>query len=143
MSAVKAFWVSVAALVALIIVGTVVGFGLGWFGKAADVVSANNTEKQYTVVIGHYNSLIVAAENACDAQKAAPKSTPGTVMVENPSLAYGATYRRIAGDYKSSIDNPFEGKIVKPEGYPTSAQLDAIDTKDWCTVAPQVRALHQ
>lgn len=134
---------SIAAFVALAVLLGIAGFALGWFNKGTKVVSASNVEKQYGVVIGKYNDMIAGAQNVCTVQKAGekPKTEQSPTLVESPTLAYEATFRKLVADYNKTVDNPFEGQIVVPPGYPTSSQLNNLDTKNWCTVSDQLKAL--
>ncbi|MEH0110641.1 hypothetical protein V6N00_13095 [Tersicoccus sp. MR15.9] len=129
----------------VLVIGALVvaGLALGWFGRGAHVISAGNVEKQYGVVIGQYNDMIAAAENACTAQASAKKTTSkdDAQLFEDPTTARAATFRSLVAKYSATVDNPFEGQIVVPPGYPTSAGLHGLDTKDWCTVSGQLQEL--
>ncbi len=136
-------WSGAAAAVALIVMLVLLSLGLGWFGAGAHVVSAENVQKQYGTVIGEYNDMVVAAQNACTVQKSVGKASTDKepTLVESPTLAYEATFRNLVSKYSATVDNPFEGKVVVPPGYPTSHQLAGLDTTDWCTVSSQLQSL--
>ena len=139
----KLFWKIIGLFVALSIVFGLVGLGLGWFNKGVDIVSPQNVEKQHAQVIGKYNSMIAAAQNTCTIQTSGV--TPGTdrspTMIEDPTMAYQATFRNIVVEYNSSVDNLFKAGIVAPPGYPDSVDINSIDTTDWCTVDEQLLAM--
>lgn len=104
---------------ALIVLLMVVGFGLSWLGAAGEVAGPNNVRSQYAGVIGDWNALEAAAENACGA--ADQNSQAGPTLLEDPALAYKAQYRHIAVDFNRRQQNIFEAKAVGPSGYPPSA----------------------
>ncbi|MCC3299655.1 hypothetical protein [Arthrobacter caoxuetaonis] len=134
---------SIAAIVGLAVVTGLLGLGLGWFNAGTKVISAGNVKKQHTVVIRQYNDMIAAADNACSAQEAASgtKTDKDALVLESPIAAREATFRSLVSKYSATVDNPFEGQIVVPDGYPTSAELSDLDTSDWCTVGAQLKDL--
>lgn len=134
---------TIAAFVGIVVVLGVIGLGLGWFNAGTKVVSAGNVKKQHAVVIGQYNDMIAAADNACSAQEAASgtKTDRDALVLESPIAAREATFRSLVSKYSATVDNPFEGQIVVPDGYPTSAELSDLDTADWCTVGAQLKDL--
>lgn len=134
---------AIAALVALSVLFGLIGLGLGWFNAGTKVISAGNVKKQHTVVIGQYNDMIAAADNACSAQKAVAgtKTDKDALVLESPIAAREATFRSLVSKYSATVDNPFEGQIVVPDGYPSSADLAGLDTSDWCLVNAQLQAL--
>lgn len=139
----KWYLAAVGGFVLLAVTVTLVGFGMGWLNTGVGVVSAKNVKKQETLVINRYNDMIAAADNACSAQQAAAgtKSDKDALVLESPIAAREATFRSLVSKYSAAVDNPFEGKIVIPDGYPTSAELGGLDTSDWCTVSDQLQAL--
>jgi hypothetical protein len=132
------------ALGLVIVVLAIIGFASGWGRTAVQVVSPENVKAQHELVIGHYNDLRAAADNLCTVQEAAAveKSDRSPVLVESATLAYEATFRNIRADYNAAVENLFKAKIVMPAGYPTSTELNALDTKDWCHVTEQLDTLH-
>lgn len=126
----------VGVIVAIGVVTTVVGFGLGWFGKAASVVGPQNVSQQYNCVITEWESLQTAANNACSAQHStAGNNSP--VMVEDPAFAYAATFRKIVVAYNARQKDIFQAKLVGPAGYPSEVPkgLDKGPDTNWCDVA--------
>lgn len=136
-------WAIVGTVLLIGLVGTIVGFANKWGQTAIDVVSPENVKKQHEKVIDNYNSMISSASNVCSVQKSTAKTVDpkAPTLVESPTLAYEATFRNIVADYNSSVENLFKAKIVAPAGYPTSVQLNKLDTTDWCTVPAQLKAL--
>lgn len=118
----------------------VLGWSLGWFSKGVSIVGPQNVERQYEQVISDYEALVAAAGNACTVQTAgeSEKNGKSPTLVEDPTLAYQATYRSIEARYNSTVDNLFKAGIVKPAGYPSSEEIRAIDTSDWCEVEQQL-----
>lgn len=125
-------------LVAVLWVG---GCALGLVGDTADVgnsyrkeikrtVSAPNVAEQNRAIIEDYESLEAAAANACGAATAAKQDGDPT-LVEDPALAYKATYRRIRVDYNRRMANLYEAQAVR--GLPLPSNL-----KSYPKVAPTV-----
>lgn len=63
------------------------------------------------------------------------------LVLKSPIAVREATFRTLVSKYSATVDNPFEGKIVVPDGYPTSVELSGLDTSGWCTVSGQLKAL--
>lgn len=135
-------WI-VGIILALTVIGGIVGLARGWFQAGADIVSPQNVKRQHAQVIGKYEDMIAAADNVCSVQEAGETTSDGrsVTFVESPTLAYEATFRDIVADYNSSIDNLFEAGIVAPAGYPTSVELKQLDTEDWCTISDQIKGM--
>lgn len=104
-----------------------------WWGEGKKVVSAPHVTEQYEVVIGHYNSMIAAANNACNAITSTGNDRSST-LVEDPAMAYKATFRAIQTEYVNALDNVFKAGLVGPPGYPSPDEVKAINTKDFCLV---------
>lgn len=138
MSPARVAWSAVGIIAGVAVVVTLLGFALGWFGRAVEVVSPDNVEEQYRAVIEDWESLQTAAANACHAADASA-GAEAPVLVEGPGLAYEATYRRIAVDYNRRQANLFEAKIAGPRGYPDRAPSTGADT-DWCALADELAA---
>lgn len=120
----------------------IIGLVSGWGKAAGDVVSAENVKAQHEKVIGHHQAMIAAADNACTVQSGESEgNSKSPTMVENPTLAYEATFRNIVAVYNASMDNVFKAGLVAPPGYPSSIELANLDTSDWCTVSSQIRGL--
>lgn len=140
MSKTKIVLAVIGAFLALGLVFTFLGLAFGWIGAGAKVVSADNVRTQHAVVIGHFNAMDASAKNACTVQKSATGSSDRSpTLVEDPMLAYSATFNSIAADYNSAVDNNFKAGIVAPSGYPESVYINSIDTEDWCTVSKQLQ----
>lgn len=142
MSGAKIFWTVIGAILGI----SIVVFGINWFNAGKDIVSPANVKEQQQFVIGHYNDMITASSNVCTVQSSQAKSNnTGTapVLVESPVLAYEATFRNIRANYNSAVDNLFKAKIVMPAGYPSSDQLNALDTTNWCTVPTKLMEMRR
>lgn len=131
---------ALVVVVALSIIGALLGLFGSWGNEAKRVVSPTNVTEQFDAVITDWQDMQAAADNACAAQESA-KQDGDPVMVEDPALAYAATYRRIAVDYNSRQQNIFKAGKVGPPGYPKIAPT--VPAKpDWCTVSTQLREVH-
>lgn len=125
-----------AAALAAVLLG-IAGWGFGWFGKGVEVVSAGNVSEQHRAVIEDWEALQASARNACSASTKVGEGSP--TFVEDPALAYAATYRRLVVDYNRRQQNNFEAGIVGPAGYPkTVPALDQGPNTDWCAVADRL-----
>jgi hypothetical protein len=114
------------ALLGLLGLGIAAVFGvIGWVGdwgsEGKRIVSPTNVREQHTLIIEDWEAMEAAASNACAAKDS--KGDPGTdpSLLESPSFAYDAQYRRIRVDYNRRQKNLFEGKLVGPKGYPRNA----------------------
>lgn len=132
----------VAAVIALFIVfgavGTACGVAGGYKDEAVRVVSVKNVKEQKTQLINLYNSAQTAADNACNAGQIA-KDDNSPTLVEDPALAYKATYRRIIVEYNRRQDNLFEARVVGPQGYPKRIP-DVAPNADYCEISADLQA---
>lgn len=137
-----AIWFILAVLAIGLVFG-VIRFVGGWGNTAAEVVSPDNVKAQHEKIIGHYQAMIAAADNACTVQASGESegNSKSPTLIEDPTLAYEATFRNIVADYNASMDNIFKAGIVAPPGYPSSVELSNLDTTDWCTVSEQIRSI--
>lgn len=141
--------ISMITIAILVVVGGVI-FGIvgllgGWFQGTKHIVSFQNTSQQYTVVKGDWESMISAAQNACNAQNAAQNSNSPT-LVEDPAFAYKATFFKIRNDYNRRMTNFFEAGLVGPRGYPkVIPSYPAFDNPkaSWCRVATGMQQIHE
>ena len=144
-TALKWFLWTVAVVAVLGLIGGITNFVGLWGNEAKRVVSPANVTEQYNAVITDWQSLMTSADNACSAQTTA-KSNVDPTMVEDPALAYKATYRRIVVDYNSRMTNIFQAAKVGPAGYPRTIPAFAETTSpkgDWCVVSAKLSALRQ
>lgn len=139
----KPAFITLGLVAGAAIIFTVLGLAMGWFKTGTDIISADNVKQQHEHVIGHYESLIAAADNVCAAQGEVETDSRSATLVESPAMAYEATFRNIVVDYNSAMDNLFRAKIVAPPGYPESLAIKDLDTTDWCTVSSQLHELKE
>lgn len=135
-------WLLIVLVLALVFSG--IGWLSGWFGEAKQVTGPANVSTQYAGVIQDWQDMISATQNACSAQQAA-KSDSDPTLVEDPSVAYAATYRRIRSDFNRRQQNIFEAEKVGPRGYPRVVEPFAQESEnppDWCGVTRQLEKLH-
>lgn len=119
-------------LVSLVLgfIGCVTGIIGGYGNEAKRVVGVENVKEQNTAIIEDWESMEAAAANACGAKTAA-KESGDPVLVEDPALAYKATYRRIRVDYNRRMANLYEAQAVR--GLPLPHNL-----KSYPKIAPTV-----
>jgi hypothetical protein len=109
-----------ASIIGVVVVVLALGWLIGWFNAATEVVSPANVRTQYHAVITDWNAMGVAAENACNASDSG-NSEQGPTLLEDPAFAYKAQYRHITVDYNARQNNIFEAEQVGPSGYPRVA----------------------
>jgi hypothetical protein len=111
-----------------------------YIDKGQEVISADNVEDQYTRVIKGWNGLITSSDNACNAQKTNDPNSP--TFVEDPALAYKATYRNIWVDYNARQANIFKAGFVGPPGYPKKIPNWVQGPKpDFCAISTNLLEL--
>lgn len=131
----------IGAILAVGVLGSLIGLASGWWNAGVQVVSASNVKEQYAQAINEWESLKTSAFNACSAQSAETDENSPT-FVEGPELAYAATYRRSVVEYNSRMKNIFEAKLVGPSGYPREVpRLDVGPTTDWCSVSEELASI--
>lgn len=137
----KTFWIVVGVVIVISIVFGVIGFIGDWGREGKRIVSPTNVKAQHTAIIEDWETAITSSRNACSVGKPS-KEEGDPVLVEDPALAYAATYRRIVVDYNRRQKNLFESKLVGPPGYPREIpRLDNGPETDWCEVAAQIESL--
>jgi len=104
------------------------GFGLvgwisGWGGEAARITGPDNVREQNTAILDAWESLQATAGNVCSVSSAAPGDASPT-LVEDPTFAYEATYRRIKATYDRRMSNLFEARAVRD--LPLPSDLDRL-----------------
>ncbi|QDF15434.1 hypothetical protein SEA_MOLLYMUR_74 [Gordonia phage Mollymur] len=138
----KILFATVGVMILLLLGVGACNLAVGYGNKAAEVVGVDNVETQHTQVIERFSALQDAANNACAAGQATA-GNGGPLLVEDPALAYAATYFNIRTDYNRRMANLFEAKIVAPSGYPKQipAFPEAKTGGNWCTVAEKIAEL--
>lgn len=101
----------IAICIALSLVFGLISWVGSWGGEAKRVTSPQNVREQNTAIIDDYQSMEAAAANACGAKTSAGEGDP--TLVEDPALAYKATYRRIRVDYNRRMANLYEAQAVR------------------------------
>ncbi|QNL30526.1 membrane protein [Gordonia phage SpeedDemon] len=138
--------IAAASIAAAGLLPLVIGCGIigGYANKAGEVVGVENVETQHTQIIERFSALQDAANNACAAGQT-NAGNGGPLLVEDPALAYAATYFNIRTDYNRRMANIFEAKIVAPSGYPKEipAFPQAKAGGDWCAVAEKIAELQK
>lgn len=103
-----------------IVIGVVIGGVMwisSWGAEAGRVTGVQNTREQVTKILQADADMIASAENACEAKTAA-KTSDDPTLIEDPTLAYRATYRRIEADYNARMNNIFEAYITAKNPLP-------------------------
>jgi hypothetical protein len=105
----------VAALVALSLLGGIIGWFGGWWSGVKETTGFDNTRTQAFQLRDDYRSMQATAGNACEAEKQAGESNPNDPQIVggDPAFQYNATYRRIEADYDRRMDNAFEAGWVR------------------------------
>jgi hypothetical protein len=118
-TAAKWFFGAVAVIIALSLIFGMISWIGSWGGEAKRVLSPQNVRDQNTAIIDDYESMDAAAANACQARTAAKENGDPT-LVEDPALAYSATYRRIRVDYNRRMANLYEAQAVRRVPVPSN-----------------------
>lgn len=133
------------AVIALFLVLGVVGAGCrvvgGYTREAERVISVDNVKEQWDAIITDWQSMQTAADNACNAQQMA-KNEDSPTLVEDPALAYKATYRQIVVDYNQRQANLFKASKVGPPGYPKRVPVVGPND-DFCEVSDYLRTVKE
>jgi hypothetical protein len=107
-------WLLTAVVMIAIVVAVIAGISwvFGWGNEAGRITGPGNVREQNTAIIDDYEAMDAAAANACEAKTASNGSDDPT-LVEDPALAYKATYRRIRVDYNRRMANLYEAQAVR------------------------------
>lgn len=128
-------WRIGAAIVAIALTVTCVGLPLGWFNKAADVVSPQNVEAQYRAAYDNMEAMEAAATQWCSFKHAEDDATDPTVKEQRASqrLAVETNFPRIRALYNAAMEDAFRAKYVKPLDLPDDAPtLDQVVARLGC-----------
>lgn len=131
---------TIVIIILLGVVGRACTVGGGYADEAQRVISVPNVKEQKTTLINLYNSAQTAADNACNAGQMA-KDDNSPTLVEDPALAYKATYRKIIVEYNRRQDNLFEARVVGPQGYPKRIP-DVAPNADYCEISANLQSLY-
>jgi hypothetical protein len=117
------FW---GIIIVLFVVLPIISFAFGWVGdwgkSAVDKTRPAHAGPEVTRVLTLWEGLPQAAQNYCSATGATaenpnppkkPKSSDDPVLVEDPGLAYAATYRSQEREYDRRMENFFEAYITR------------------------------
>lgn len=83
-----------------------------WGGEAGRVTGVENVKEQNTRLLDDWEQMQAAAENVCDVRVTA-QGQDNPTLLEDPTVAYRATYRRIKADYDRRMANLFEAQAVR------------------------------
>lgn len=142
-------WLAIiaAGVIGLVVFFGVIGFAAGWFNTGKDIVSPQNIKTQNYNAREEWNSLVVGADNAC--QASGPVSENSQTFLEDPSVAFSATYRRIWVEYNRRMDNVFEagsgvvhrlGLGKYPRHVPDFPEAHGKHP-DWCAVSEKLATI--
>lgn len=123
----------VAGFLAVAVIGGVIGWVGSWGDEAKRVTGVQNVKEQNTQIIAAWEGMQAAAQNACSA-KGATSGEADPTLVENPALAYDATFRRIRADYNRRMANLYEAQAVRKLPLPSNL-------KDYPEVAPTLEQM--
>lgn len=128
------WWVIVVAVVlALSAIGGIVGYVGSWGSEAKRVVGVENVKEQNTQIIAGWEAMTAAAQNACNVKDSKSASGDPT-LIEDPAVAYKATYRRVRADYNRRMANLYEAQAVRKLPLPSNL-------KNYPEVAPTLEAM--
>lgn len=113
----------IGIIIAIILGFVVVGWGMGWFNKAAEVTSANHVERQWALAYTANSSLQAIAGNVCRARRVADGETDPAIRSQRQSqvIAQEQNYARVAAQYNAAMADAFQSKLIKPGDLATSA----------------------
>lgn len=133
----KLFWkwtlIIVCVVVALSLITGAVGYGLGWFGAAKQIVSPENFRVQFAKAYGLYEGLPALDQNIKQAQKSLddfanmrggdPTKFMSLDREEYARLSathdgFVNEYNRRVGEFNAQMRNVFEGKVAGPPDLP-------------------------
>lgn len=134
--------VAIALVIAgIVLVVSVLGFAIGWFNTGKDIVGPANVKAQNFQVRQSWNELVTGADNACQASATNTGQQGDPTFLEDPALAYAASYRRTWAEYNRRMDNAFEAKVIRRLGL-TAYPRHVPDFReahgkhpDWCKVS--------
>lgn len=110
-------------LIAVIAVVSIIGGCAAWIGgygsEAKRVTGVENVRDQNTQILDLWENMDAAAQNVCDvgSQK---KGEGDPTFVEDPTLAYKATYRKAAAEYNRRMENLYEAQAVRSLPLPSN-----------------------
>lgn len=139
-------WIAIILGIVIVLGGitTVTGYALDWWSAGKDIVSVQNVKNQSYNVRENWNTMIATLGNACSADRKAAQGDP--TFVEDPALAYAATYRKLRADYNRAQDNPFENGVINAGGYPKHVPVfegpEIRPVPDWCAVEKLLLRMH-
>lgn len=110
-------------VVGLIVVLTVVGFGLGWFRASTAVVSPTNVKAQWQFAYDYNANLKAIAGQWCTAKSAEDSETNPEYKPQRTSqrIAIEQNYDRVKGIYDGRLADAFRAKLVRPSDVPDHA----------------------
>lgn len=107
-------WVALIFAVVLVVGACSAATGLigNYAHEAKRTVDVPNNREQTTAILEDEEGMKVAAANVCDVQAAGEgkHSADDPQLIENPTIAYRATYRRMEADYNRRMRNFFEAR---------------------------------
>jgi hypothetical protein len=109
--------------VAVILAVVCLGVPLGWFSKAAEVISPQNVEEQYRDAYNNMTAMEAAGAQWCSLKIAEDGATDPNVKQQRISqrLAVETNYPRIQALYDAAMQDAFRAKYVKPLELPDTA----------------------
>jgi hypothetical protein len=139
-TAAKWFFGILALCLMLAAFGGILGLFLGWFSGTKNLATFEHSKEQVTAVLSDWTALQAAAQNVCDVEAAGSKDEEGDpLIIEDPALAYKATYRTIEQRYNRRMGNFFEAYVTRKipipgefRGLPETAPTLKAAQDEWC-----------
>lgn len=107
---------AVGALIALIVVGTILSLALGWFSGEANLRSFNHVKATYQEAFDDVNAMEANVRQACRIQPLVAADTTGQRQTQ--VLAIENNYDRIKGEYDAYMSDHFRGAVIRPRQLP-------------------------
>lgn len=109
----------VGVVLVLGFIGGVTGLIGDWGSETKRLLGPRHSREQVTAVLDLDEKMVATAGNVCSVVNARSNEDSPT-LVEDPSFAYRATYRRQAAEYNRRMRNFFEAAVTKNLPIPAS-----------------------
>jgi hypothetical protein len=130
------WWLWILGIViVLVVIGTPVGFALGWFNRGVQVVSPENVQQQWQQGYDYYNALKGTAQNICTLQttlKTEPLGSDAYNQRESQLLAQQQLYETNSRHYNAFMQDPLRAKVVRPQDLPAAAPTATEMEREVC-----------
>lgn len=110
------------AVVAMVVIVTLIGIPLGWYNAGRDIISPANVKAQWQFAYDYDAGMREIANNWCSYREA-ELSAPAEDRSQRASqrLAQESLYRTRAAEYNGRVADAFRARLVKPADLPNPA----------------------